>query len=65
MNGQRARIDAVDAGNTVRLEIFIERLRSSEVRRLGQVADHQSREKQSPRLDILGVDTIVADLGGR
>ena len=63
VNRQRARIDAVDSGHAVRLEVRVKRVRGTEVRRFRQIADHKSRKKKAPGLDVLGVDSVVADFG--
>ena len=62
---ERARVDAVDAGDAVLAEIFVEAFFAAPVAWLGQVAYHQSGQKKPPGLDVLGVDSVVADFGCR
>ena len=61
---ERARVDAVDAGDAVRAEVFVEALFAAPVAGLCQIAYHQSGQKKGAAFSVRAVDSVVADFGG-
>ena len=60
--GERACINALDAGNTVLLKVVAERpIRAPVADDRRQLADDEARGVRPPRLDVLRVHAVVAD----
>ena len=63
MYRESARIHAADSGNAVCLEIFFERLIGAKIGRLRIITDYQTGKKQSARLHVFAVHSVIADFG--
>src|SRR4029453_1923998 len=63
---ERARVDALDAGDVVARQVVAERLLRPPARRgLAVLAPDEASHPGLPRLDVLAVDADVPDLGIR
>ena len=61
MDRQCARVDAVDAGDAVLLEVVVKALFAPPVAGRGQVADHKPGQKKGAAFHVRAIDSVVAD----
>ena len=64
MQGERARIHAIDAGHAVFFQVLVQTLFAAPVAGTGEIADYESGKKESAALGVRRIDSVVAYLGG-
>ena len=64
MDRQCARIDAVDAGYAVLLQVVVKALLAPPVAGRGQVADYESGQKKGAAFHVRAIDSVISDLRG-